>query len=329
MVGIDKAMERFNSMRGIMALWIVVGHCSIEFEHEIFPFMLVHRFNFVVVGMFFLLSGYGRAYSYYNKKNYLKGFLKKKIGSIFSMTFVVYWFTVLLFDICNIERVDSVRGFVIGYFTKTNWYMFELLVFNVIFWLVFWLKISTRARLILCFLGTGFILAIVPLSSLTQSYYISSMSFPFGILVYMYKDKLGTIIGKYSIAVLLASVMMCGLACLSILFPNKSFVAIWGKNLMCIATCCTMITILSFKRLPDIHGSKRLSKISPYIYLYQFPIISATKNYFIESGREINCAYIVICCVLTIVVSGILYIIRGGITKLLSVCSPVTNNDES
>ncbi len=318
-VGIDKAMERFNSLRGLMALWIVVGHCSIEFETEIFPLLLVHRFNLVVVGMFFFLSGYGLAYSYDNKKDYLRGFLKKKAAFIFSITFVVYLFTVMLFDICNIERVDSARSFVIGYFTKTNWYMFELMVFYVIFWLVFRLEISSWRRLMLCFLGAGFILVIVPFSSLTQSYYISSMAFPFGIMVYMYKDKLDSIIGKYPIGVLLASALVCGLACLSILFPNKSFVAIMGKNLMCIACCCTMLTILSFKGCrQSVHGIyDRLSKISLEIYLWQFPILSVVKNYFIENDMEIDCVYIVICCVLIIMVSGIVHTIRDGIVKYL------------
>lgn len=309
----DRAMERFNSLRGIMALWIVIGHCSIEFEHEIFPFVLMHRFNLVVVGMFFFLSGYGLAYSYHNKKNYLKAFLKKKISSIFSMTFGVYLFTVILFTLCTIESISSIKSFVSGYFIKTNWYMYELLFFYVIFWMVFRLEISSRTRLMLCFLGAACILVIMPLSSLTQSYYISSMSFPFGIWVYMYKDKFDTFIGKHSIMALLASVMVAGLACLSILFPNKSVIAILGKNLMCIATCCAMITILSFK--PNIHGSKCLSKISPEIYLYQFPIIRVVKNYFIENDMKINCGYIVICCVLTIVVSGIVYTIRSRIAN--------------
>lgn len=312
MVTIDKAMERFNLLRGIMALWIVVGHCSAEFEHEIFPFMLVHRFNLVIVGMFFLLSEYGLAFSFHNKNNYLKGFLKKKTLTIFSMTFTVYLFSLILYAICNMGKVDSLESFVFGYFTKTNWYMFELLYFYVLFWIVFQLNVSNRLKLILCFGGTFLILLIVPFTSLGLSYCISSMSFPFGILVFMYQEKLNSIILKHRMVMLLTSIIVCGLSCLSILLPNKSFIAICGKNLMCISTCCLMITLLSFKSL-DIQRGKGLSNISPYIYLYHIPIYLSVKNCFIENNIELNLAYIVICCVLAIVVSGIVY----GIHQIL------------
>lgn len=33
-------LERFNNLRGIFALLIVIGHCSMRFEKEVLPFLL-------------------------------------------------------------------------------------------------------------------------------------------------------------------------------------------------------------------------------------------------------------------------------------------------
>lgn len=68
-----------NSLRGLFALLIIFTHCTLAYQ--ILPPLLIplRKVSTFGVGFFFVLSGYGLAYSYYNKINYLKGFIINKL----------------------------------------------------------------------------------------------------------------------------------------------------------------------------------------------------------------------------------------------------------
>lgn len=47
-------LQRFNDLRGVFALLIVIGHCSMRFEKEVLPFLFIHKFNMTGVCFSFL-----------------------------------------------------------------------------------------------------------------------------------------------------------------------------------------------------------------------------------------------------------------------------------
>lgn len=58
-------LSRLNSLRGLFALDILIGHVA---GHNMYPLMPFEKFSIVSVAGFFFLSGAGLADSYYKKK---------------------------------------------------------------------------------------------------------------------------------------------------------------------------------------------------------------------------------------------------------------------
>ncbi len=68
-------------LRGILAVEIVLGHTYGHLENNSLLYFN-NRIGVWVVGIFFFLSGYGLNYSFHRKKDYLEGFLVKRVGRI-------------------------------------------------------------------------------------------------------------------------------------------------------------------------------------------------------------------------------------------------------
>lgn len=74
-------LDNIIPLRGILALEIVLGHTYGHLEDNAWLY-LNNRIGVWVVGIFFFLSGYGLNYSLHRKRDYLKGFLIKRVGRI-------------------------------------------------------------------------------------------------------------------------------------------------------------------------------------------------------------------------------------------------------
>ena len=71
-IGNALTLSNSKAIRGICAIEIMIGHIGIEISN-LFQFPN-RKAGILFVGLFFMLSGYGLAYGYYNKENYLKFF---------------------------------------------------------------------------------------------------------------------------------------------------------------------------------------------------------------------------------------------------------------
>lgn len=118
---IDKQtiIARINALRGLFALMIVLGHCSMNFEKELLWLMLIHRFNMVSVCFFFMVSGLSLSYNFERKKEYLKGFIKKKILVLMVFAFVAY----IIGEILKSAILGIPVKIDIRFITGWNWYI--------------------------------------------------------------------------------------------------------------------------------------------------------------------------------------------------------------
>lgn len=125
-------INRLNHLRGLFAILIVIGHTSMNYEKELLPLLIVHKFNFVGVCFFFLISGCCLAINENIKDNYLRGFIKNKPIKL-----------MLLALICEIvSRV--IKYLVLGtlyidrnIFFGWNWYVYEAVYFYFVFYIIF------------------------------------------------------------------------------------------------------------------------------------------------------------------------------------------------
>lgn len=81
------------ALRGLLALVIILGHLAQQVSGGKF-FGLLGRSGYLVVAVFFFLSGYGVQRQHMTRSNYAAGFLKKRIVSLgvpYLVVMAVYW----------------------------------------------------------------------------------------------------------------------------------------------------------------------------------------------------------------------------------------------
>ena len=134
----------------------------------------------ISVAFFFFVSAYGMARSYDAKEDYLHGFLFSKFSYLLAIAVIAYLHSLIIKFLFtgSIEPKHIIRGF----FTSTNWYIWELLFFYLLFFLIYRYIPKYRVSIIgiltfLCATG-GFAIG------LPQGYYCSAMAFPAGLLFY-------------------------------------------------------------------------------------------------------------------------------------------------
>ncbi|WP_026659669.1 acyltransferase family protein [Butyrivibrio sp. AC2005] len=76
--GVVPVQKNVNNLRGLFAILIIFTHCTLAYNNLpqlLLPFKKLSTFG---VGFFFVLSGYGVAFSYNSKDNYLENIMTKK-----------------------------------------------------------------------------------------------------------------------------------------------------------------------------------------------------------------------------------------------------------
>lgn len=189
-----------KSLRGFLALLIIVHHFSGYFT----SFSCLTFFNhigYIIVALFFFLSGYGLYYGVKNKSNYLNSFLEKRLSSIL----LPFWFvnTVYLFVFLIMgEDISAVHYGLsyIGFFSimQGSWYIWDQLIFYIVFYSVF--KILKNSSFIKQFLAFNvvFFTVLVVLYVVTKDdlYIRSSLAFPMGIFWCKYRKNIELFIRK-------------------------------------------------------------------------------------------------------------------------------------
>ena len=74
-------METNSGLRGICALCIFFHHYAQQ--HEGWEMFLLDHFGYLVMNVFFMLSGYGLMYSFLHKERYLRKTFFKKLIKLF------------------------------------------------------------------------------------------------------------------------------------------------------------------------------------------------------------------------------------------------------
>ncbi len=297
---------RCNKLRGLMALVVLFSHIW-GFTGLVFlvPF---NKFVTIAVAVFFFLSGYGMMSSSLVKKGYAKGIYLQKIPFLLVMAFTAYAVSVLIQFILKVPNdVDvlfSPFG-LMGFLKSTNWYVYELIGFYILFSLGLLIK-KPIIRVLFIFICSvaGFI--ILYYSGLVEAYYNSIFGFSIGMLAgatdfpaLMKKFKLGFILGL--VLIMISFGLMFIMDKDSILFALIRNVAAAG-TLIVILYFCSLIKI-------DLKINDFLCRISPELYFYHMPVA-------LLFSRVIENPYIY--AIVVIIISFILAVIFNIIDRRIS-----------
>lgn len=309
-------MNRLNKLRFIFAILIVFTHCTLPYKHLpliLFPLRKVSTFG---VGYFFILSGYGLAYSAANKPNYLHNFWKK-IGNLLWLTI---FSSVLSFLIKNFALGWSEK------FRLINWYMPAIILLYLVFYGVYCIFPQSKNKRNICMFGTIFAMMLMVLffdhvtGNNYRNYYISELAFPFGVCIYEYADYISEFLKKKGalLLVIIAEIIFGGIA---FTVPEREVLDLIFHNFMLVPVGFILIWLMNRTEI-DNFILKTMNPYSMFIYLFQFAVIVILKNHYISNERPFDVFYFVSClgltCILAVIIQNLYHCIEAIIKKSIS-----------
>ena len=280
-----------NSLRGLFAVEIIIGHCVRYTSTPLTPF---GNFMLISVGYFYFVSGYGLSRSYHTKPGYLDGFVKHRILWLIMTALYALVLTTLVAYICPVATDYrniplSIPVFLRALLVRTNWYMRELLVLYVLFLTVFrYIKkqrLSVLCALILIMCAVLYALEYRFAPGYTRCWFASLICFPMGIYSYENFDRISAFLASMRGKILSGVIILAGLVFslidysgrFGITFMSSEMISALFNNVLCAGFILVLWCIISYFR-PSNAVLRFLTGISTEIYLFQFVFIAIAEK---------------------------------------------------
>lgn len=208
--------------KGIAAILIVIHHLSQKIE--VFgPFVIIRYIGFILVAIFFFISGYGLTYGVQNKPDYLNSFLRKRILPILIPYWIVNSINIIFYLLKGV--VFTPLQYVLSYlgfdFITGVWFVTVILLMYIFFWIAFR---SKRSYLIFSLCIIGYCIICVSFN-LHSSYTASIAAFVLGSVWHKIEKPIVTWIRRNYYVKLLTCVAVFG-----IVFLGRLMLATKGLN---------------------------------------------------------------------------------------------------
>ena len=126
-----------NCCKGIAAMIIMLHHISFRVSNLPVYVKPIWYIAFPIVGFFFFMSGYGLTCGLLQKKNYLQGFLSKRLLNIIAPYFIVAIIWIGLEIMGGQTPVRAIaEAFTIRYI-QPLWFIWVIIVAYIMFYAVF------------------------------------------------------------------------------------------------------------------------------------------------------------------------------------------------
>lgn len=135
-IGLGKS--NMNYVRGIACVMVIICHAS-SINGAQGVLMIPFNTGLLPDGIFFFCSGFGLMYSYINKKNYLKGFLMKRVMPIYIplvLSNILYIIAEIFMEDKKIDAVAIVKQILgIDLVCASEWFVRVLILFYILFYI--------------------------------------------------------------------------------------------------------------------------------------------------------------------------------------------------
>ena len=168
---------------------------------------VLEDFGVGFVGGFFFFSGFGLFESFKSKPDYLKGFLKKRLPTVLvpflsvNLIFVIYELTQTEENIGVKQLVFWITGW--NLLNSQMWYMIEIIILYIIFYLLFRFIKNTKIAMALLFVAVGLMITMSFLRCHGERWfqgewwYNTTLLFPLGALFSEHKDDIVYFIKRF------------------------------------------------------------------------------------------------------------------------------------
>ena len=285
-----------TSIRGIMAIMIVLSHLG-EYYHRVGSFFTPWG-GYIGVSAFYFFSGYNLAYCKKNKKNYIDGFLEKKLIRVFLPGYIMYILYMFVinrgFDIATIYKCGYLNNDCFFY-----WYVKSIVYIYLIFFIVYKLFEKYNIENNTLFGIIVWIITIIMNSFFVPTWldYIVPVGFIFGWMMAIYGKKIEKYLNN-SVMILLESCALIVLITVACLSELSVFVVLFRF------LACIIIALLCFSISTRFIFScifKKIGMISYEIYLVHPVLIRLCEA--MSVGKVI---YVLVVCIGTIFLAYIL-----------------------
>lgn len=307
-----------NCCKGIAAIIIMLHHISFRVSNLPVYVKPIWYIAFPIVGFFFFMSGYGLTCGLLQKKNYLQGFLSKRLLNIIAPYVIVaiVWIGLEIIGGQTPTRAIA-EAFTIRYI-QPLWFIWVIIAVYIVFYAVFnhteinvgayWFAVITIAYILI----SAFV-------NPRDEMYASIIGMPLGILWAMYERKIDSyfeigFLRKEIVAIVAFVILFIGRLTLSVVgFDNQLFQSVL-RNIITIAFIVPLIELLKKVKI-----QKRfliwLGTISYEIYIIH-PFIL----YFFEKetteGKQVGNLEIVLWTIgLTLLLSSVLQIVQDNLVR--------------
>lgn len=182
--------QKADSLKGIFAIAILLchlcGRTGIGSQIGLGP--IYTAMGYWSVSVFFCISGYGLAYSFKNRENYLNNFIRKKVFPLFLLYvfLVIFYFLLKVFFLTLPDPFHSfIRSFCFGETLVSNgWYIQVILMFYLLLFSIYRFIKSDTIRISLMFITILIYIFTCRHMGLSSTWYESTLCFPLGVLLY-------------------------------------------------------------------------------------------------------------------------------------------------
>ena len=193
-------VKQTNALKGLCAIYVIFHHLC-TYMAGVYPsFLFFEKAGFLMVGMFFFISGYGLMYGVLNKTDYLKGFFTKRILSILVPYYIINIFYIISKYIVGVLDTKYIVLSIFGYHL---WYVMAILILYAGFWFCF--KVFGNQKGVAAITAYTLIYIIVMYilykhfgkTELGFWWYNSVLCFPLGIWYCKYKETVNIFFKKH------------------------------------------------------------------------------------------------------------------------------------
>ena len=297
------------ALRGACAIEILLGHVGV-FNNN--PFLFANKkAGILIVGVFFMLSGYGLSLGCDKKKDYLKGFLPRRILSIFMPSMLVILCDRFISIAIYKQHYNSIYEF-IGLYGPT-WYIYELCVIYFLYYICVKL-FADKSDIVVLVIAMVFVM-VAYFIHLDPPYYGSTLCFPLGIFVYRYYE--GSYKWKWERSNTIVAFVCLSISLFAFFKLQETFLGeTIARNIAAVCFCIIVVKVLTHCIFAG-KIIKWLGALSLEIFLLHEPIEHGLQNIGIYSSVN---DYVFLCLVLlcSIVFAIPLKYINGYIKKTIN-----------
>lgn len=276
---------RINSLRGLFALEIIIGHCTRYDSTLLSP---LGNFMLISVGFFFFVSGFGLARSYKEKPAYINSFFMHRIVHLIVIALISWGITSVISQISPVKTdfsdiPGSVSDLALSLLHKTNWYIRELLLLYLFFFIVY--RFFKSHRILIISILQIIMCVFLFITNHTRCWFASLACFTLGIILYTYYETIIAYLNSAKGVILSALIFICGTVFslpdyqsrTALTFEIAELISAFFNNIMCIGFIFILILFLLYIKPGNIILSF-FTKLSTELYLFQFIFVTIAEK---------------------------------------------------